>query len=77
MKFLLALLVIGIWGLLLRPLFTATPAQAQAGRGSFPTILMKTETARETLYVFLSRGKAHHQGVPSRYPKRLQAVESA
>lgn len=57
MKFLLALLVIGVWGLLLRPLFTAAPAQAQAGaRSSIPTVLSKTETAGETVFVFLSRG---------------------
>ena len=58
MKVLLALLVAGIWGLLLRPLFILAPAQAQDQSGQAATSLItKTEVAGDTLYVFFFSGR--------------------
>ena len=65
-KVLLALLVIGVWALLLRPLFVASPAQAQyvpspthAGQIA-PTIVTKMEAV----------GKHFMSSIPAVEPSR-------
>ena len=54
MKMLLALAVIALWGLLLRPLFTPTPVQAQsAAASSTSACLQVTENGK--IYVTTDR----------------------
>ncbi len=78
-KVLLALLVAGVWALLLRPLFVASPAQAQQSQlvlsqaGQVPTVVNRTEAVGETLYVFYASGGTYKMKAFRAIPQGGQA----
>lgn len=56
---LLLLLVIGVWGLLLRPAFTPTPVQAQNPEGN-PTTARGLLSVGNGLYLYSPGGNIYH-----------------